>query len=186
MSYLSRVGLGHSLARFDSSIFEEWNVLIDMQAHKNSFTLGCGSLGVASHAWVVCQLKRLVPGRWLLRRSCSRAVLKLAGVARLIGPDGKWSVLVKLLRRVCAVSKLIFTYINLYESCTYKYMNSCTCMYMLHSIYSYSCTCTYNVHTCTWMYVTCKHVQTCLYHVQQRTYHFAHSCHPVPKARWKY
>ncbi len=46
-------------------------------------------LGVASHAWVVCQLKRLVPGRRLLRRRGSCTMLTLAGVARLIGPDGK-------------------------------------------------------------------------------------------------
>ncbi len=64
------------------------------------WTCGCGSLFVASHAWVVCQLKRLVPGRRLLRRRGSCTELRLAGVARLIGPDGKWSVVVKLHRRV--------------------------------------------------------------------------------------
>ncbi len=47
------------------------------------------SLGVASHTWVVCQLKRQVQGRRLLRRRGSCAVLTLASVARLIGPDGK-------------------------------------------------------------------------------------------------
>jgi hypothetical protein len=46
-------------------------------------------LDVASSAWVVCQLKRLVPRRLLLRRSGSCAELRLAGVARLIGLDEK-------------------------------------------------------------------------------------------------
>ena len=55
----------------------------------NKFISGLESQELAGHAWVVCQLKRLVPGRRLLRRSGSCAVLKLAGVARLIGPDGK-------------------------------------------------------------------------------------------------
>jgi hypothetical protein len=54
------------------------------------WTSGCGcNLGVASHAWVVCQLKRLVPRRRLLRRSGSCAEQRLAGIARLIGLDGK-------------------------------------------------------------------------------------------------
>ncbi len=41
------------------------------------------SLGVASCAWVVSRLKRLVPGRRLLKRSGSCVGLRLAGVARL-------------------------------------------------------------------------------------------------------
>ena len=55
----------------------------------NKFISGLESQELAGHAWVVCQLKRLVPGRRLLRRRGSCAVLKLAGVARLIWPDGK-------------------------------------------------------------------------------------------------
>ncbi len=46
-------------------------------------------MGVASHGLVVCHLKRLVTGRTLLKRRGSCAELRLAGVARLIGPDGK-------------------------------------------------------------------------------------------------
>ena len=48
-----------------------------------------GNLDVASSARVVCQLKRLVPRRRQLRRRGSCAEQRLAGVARLIGNDGK-------------------------------------------------------------------------------------------------
>ncbi len=54
---------------------------------------------VASHAWVVCQLKRLATGRRLRIRSgsCAELRLRLAGVARQrIRPDGKLCVVVKL------------------------------------------------------------------------------------------
>ncbi len=52
---------------------------------------------------VVCQLRRLMTGRRLLWRSGAWAELRLAGVARLIWPDGKWSVVVKLYRLVCTM-----------------------------------------------------------------------------------
>jgi hypothetical protein len=44
---------------------------------------------MASSAWVVCQLKRLMTGRRLLRRRGSCAKLRLAGVTRLNWLDGK-------------------------------------------------------------------------------------------------
>ena len=44
---------------------------------------------MASHAWVVYQLRKLMTGRMLLNRNRLCAKQRLAGVARLIGPDGK-------------------------------------------------------------------------------------------------
>ncbi len=91
--------------------------------------------------------------------------LRLAGVARLIGPDGKWSVGVKLYRRVCTMSIHIFTFMNVYVPCTYKYDNSCTCMYMLHTfIYIHVHVYHMYIHVHEFMNLY-KHVQTCLYHV---------------------
>jgi hypothetical protein len=52
-------------------------------------TSGCGSLDVASRAWVVCQSRRLLTGRMLLCMSGASVELRLAGVARLIGLDWK-------------------------------------------------------------------------------------------------
>ena len=52
-------------------------------------TRGCGSLDVGSRAWVVCQWTRLLTGRLLLCRRGASAELRLAGVARLVGPDLK-------------------------------------------------------------------------------------------------
>ena len=88
-------------------------------------TSGCGSLDVASRAWVVCHVRRLMTwGRRLLCRRGACAEPRLAGVARLIGPDGKWSVVVKLYRRVCTMYKHIYTFMNVYVPCTYIYMKS--------------------------------------------------------------
>jgi hypothetical protein len=46
-------------------------------------------LDVASLAWMVCHVRRLMRGRRLLCRSVACGELRLAGVARLIGPDEK-------------------------------------------------------------------------------------------------
>ncbi len=61
--------------------------MASVAAMRMRWTRGCGSLGVASRAWVVCRLKRQVPGRRLLRRRGSCGELRLACVASLIGPD---------------------------------------------------------------------------------------------------
>ena len=125
------------------------------------WTRGCGNLGVASRAWVVCQLKRLVPRRRQLRRSGSCAEQRLTGVARLIGNDGKWSVVVNMHRRVCTVSIHISTSMYMSVTCTYKDINACTCMYHVHTLGKI------HVHVCTSMYiyvhVHCMyiHVYTC-------------------------
>ena len=50
---------------------------------------GCGSLDVGSRTWVVCQWRRLLTGTFLLCRRGASAELRLAGVARPIGPDLK-------------------------------------------------------------------------------------------------
>ena len=50
---------------------------------------GCGSLDVGSSAWVVCKWRRLLTGGILLCRRGASAELRLAGVARPIGPDLK-------------------------------------------------------------------------------------------------
>ena len=50
---------------------------------------GVGTLDVGSRAWVVCQWRRLLTGRMLLKRNGLGLELRLAGVARLIGPDLK-------------------------------------------------------------------------------------------------
>ncbi len=74
--------------------------------------------------------------------------------ARLIGPDGKWKVIVMLYRRVCTMYIYIYIFMNMYVHATYHYESSCT-------------------YTCSWIH---KHVHTCLYHVQTRIYSFAISC----------
>ncbi len=112
---------------------------------------------MASRALVVCQLKRLMPGRRFIRRSWACAELRPACVARLIWPDGKWSVVVKLYRRVCTMSMhiFIFTFINMYVSCTYIYINSWTCCSTV-VLCKYKCingcTCTYHAHTRSWIH----------------------------------
>ncbi len=94
---------------------------------------------VASHAWVVCQLKRLVPGRRLLRRICFCTELRLTSIARLIWPDGKWSVVGKLYRSVCTMSIHILTYMAVYVPCT--------CMYIVHTyIHTYVHVYNMNIH----------------------------------------
>lgn len=80
------------------------------------WTSGCGDLHVASRAWVVCQLRRLMTGRMLLKRYGLSAELRLAGVARLIGPDWKWSVVVNKVHT------------STYCVCT-LYIRVCTCIY---------------------------------------------------------
>ncbi len=59
----------------------------------------------------------------------------------------------------------------MYVQRTYKYMNSWTCMYILHTKYKFM----YMYITCTYMFMNCKHVYTCLYRVQRRTYRFVQS-----------
>ena len=98
---------------------------------------------VSWQTWVVCQLKRLVPRRRQLRRSGSCAEQRLTGVTRLIGNDGKWSVVVNMHRRVCTVSIHISTSMYMSVTCTYKDINTCTCMYFVHLLGKI------HVHTCT-------------------------------------
>ena len=76
-------------------------------------------------SFVVCRTPSLL--------SWAELRLQVASLARLIGRDGKWSVVVKLYRRVCTMSIHIFTFMNVYVQCTYKYINSCTCMYYAHT-----------------------------------------------------
>ncbi len=94
--------------------------------------------------------------------------IRLACIARLIWPDWKWSVVVKLYRRVCTMSidsihiftflKVmsihIFRFMNMYVPCTYKYIHSWTCMFMVYTflyihaqvhIHSWM-----NIFVCTW------------------------------------
>ncbi len=61
------------------------------------------------------------PWKRQLWRKGACAELRLACVARLIGPDEKWSVVVELynLRRVCTMYIHIFTIMNVYVQCTY-------------------------------------------------------------------
>ena len=101
----------------------------------------------------------LMKGRRLLCRSWACTELRLAGVARPIGPDEKWSVAVKMYIRLCTM----FIHIR------YIHEHVCT-MYM--QIYRYSWTCKYHVHTIIFVHV---HVHTrlwkfviactCTYHV---------------------
>ncbi len=94
--------------------------------------------------------------------------------------------------------------------CTFKYIISWTCMYMIHTniyiherayimniqiyimifmhmyvqdTYKYvnECTCIYNYYTCTWIN---EHVYTCLYYVQTHMYYFATSCPGCQDSRW--
>ncbi len=114
---------------------------------------------------------------WFRYRARWWTQARLAGVARLIGPDGTWSVVVvELYRRVCTVSIHISTSMQKYVLCTYKYMKSWTCMYMLYTIYIYLCSSTYMyIHFHDFMKRS-EHVHICLYHVQTRMYRFAESC----------
>ncbi len=65
-------------------------------------------------------------GRMQLWRKGACAELILTCVARVIGPNEKWSVVVELysLRRICTVYIHIFTNMNLYVQCTYITLNS--------------------------------------------------------------
>ncbi len=96
------------------------------------------------------------------------------GVTRLIGPDGKWSVFVKLHRSVCTVSKHILTSMHVYVQCTYKDMNSWTCMY----IYIYLCTCTYHhLLPCTYTFMSACNLVNLYIHVCTI---FRHICTVLP------
>ena len=66
--------------------------------------------------WVVCQLRRVVTGRMLLKRYGLSAELRLASITRLIGPDWKWSVVVNKVHT------------STYCVCT-LYIRVCTCIY---------------------------------------------------------
>ncbi len=50
---------------------------------------GCGNLGVASHAWAVCQLRRLKKGSKLTGMISTSLEWRLVGGARQIEPDSK-------------------------------------------------------------------------------------------------
>jgi hypothetical protein len=52
-------------------------------------TCGCGNLGVASHAWVVCQLRRLQRGCKPTGMKATSVQWRLGGGARQIEPDSK-------------------------------------------------------------------------------------------------
>ncbi len=65
---------------------------------------------------------------------------------------------------------------TMYVPCTYKYINSWTCMYYVHTNalhHAHVHSMYIHVHEFMNLYI---HVQTCLYHVQTRTYRFAISC----------
>ena len=122
-------------------------------------------------------------GRSLLwRRGACRAELRLASVARLIGPDGKWSVVVKLSlysrHSVCNMYIQLYIFMTVYVSFTYKYRNSCTCMYMLHTlicIHERVCTCAYmyiNSWTCTYMSVPCSDTYVPFFNILSRVVGF--------------
>ncbi len=78
-----------------------------------------------------------------LGRSRACMELRLAGIARLIWPDGKGSVVVKLYIRVCTMSIHIFIFMNVYVTCTYIDLNSCTSLQHVHTkllIHEHVCT----------------------------------------------
>ena len=96
-------------------------------------------------------------------QTCMNRFAHLCGGGRI--PD--------VYRRVCTMSIQLLTFMNLYVPCTYKYINACTCMYMVHT------NALHHVHVHT-MYIHVHesmnlhtHVHTCPYHVQTRTYRFA-------------
>ena len=102
--------------------------------------------------------------------------LRLAGVAKLIWPDGKSSLVVKQYRRVCTTYIHIFTFINMYIPCTYQYIISCTCMYYVHTnVSGHVHVYTMYIHVHEYMNLY-EHVQTCMYMVQTHTHRFATSC----------
>ncbi len=96
---------------------------------------------MASCAWVVCRLKRLVPGRRQLRRSGSCAELRLAAcVARLIGQIWPgWEMKCGCEHaQTCLYS--VQTYINIYVHVCTMYIQRYTIMYI-------------HVHVCIFMYM---------------------------------
>ena len=75
-------------------------------------TRGCGSLGVASHAWVVWQSRRLQAGRMLYVMKGSSVDGRLVGVARpRIKPDSKWKVAVTFVCMYMTVYTCMYQYI---------------------------------------------------------------------------
>ncbi len=74
-------------------------------------TGGCGNLGVASHTWVVCQLRRLKKGSKLTRMSGTSVDWRLVGGARRIEPDCKQSVTVH-----CVSTMYILLYTSMSNS----------------------------------------------------------------------
>jgi hypothetical protein len=63
-----------------------------------------------------------------------------------------------------------------YVQCTYKYINSRQCVYNVHTnVLIHERVHTMYIHVYAFMNMY-KYVQTCLYHVQTRTYCFAISC----------
>ena len=78
-------------------------------------TLGCGNSDVASHAWVVCQLRQLKKGCRLTGMQVKSVELSLVGCARRNANDSKWTGGV-LMNLNCAYTLHILVYTSLYYS----------------------------------------------------------------------
>ena len=91
-------------------------------------------------------------------------------VARLIGPDGKWSVVVKLsrYRRVCNMYIQLYIFMNVYVPCTYKYIY----------IHERVCTIHIQIYAFMHMYVYATYINiyswTCMYIVHTNAFHHVH------------
>jgi hypothetical protein len=86
--YSKRKGSGFPMGCADSAAVDIRHGSI-AAAMSMRLTRGCGNLGVASHAWVVCQLRRLKKGSKLTGMNGTSVEWRLVGGARLIESDCK-------------------------------------------------------------------------------------------------
>ena len=71
-----------------------WTAGVTAMSRSMRLTHGCGNFGVASHAWLVCQLRRLKNGCKLTDMKVMPVCveLRLVGGARRLEPSGKFEL----------------------------------------------------------------------------------------------
>ena len=94
LTYHDTASAGIQVSRWAALTQQRWTA--GVAAMSMRLTRGCGSLGVASHAWVVCQLRWLKKGRRLPGLISTSVEVWLFGGARRIEPDANkawlWTV----------------------------------------------------------------------------------------------
>ncbi len=92
---------------------QRWTARVTAMSMRLTRHCGCGNSGVASHAWVVCELRRLknLKGSKLTGMNGTSVQLRLVGGARQIEPDSKWSVTVN-----CVSAMYILLHLSMSDS----------------------------------------------------------------------